>query len=57
MQRNYFEDCVVGETFEFGDCMASKDDIIAFARQFDPQPFHVDEAEAEESQPLINSAC
>ena len=57
MQRNCFEDCVVGETFEFGDCMASKDDIIAFARQFDPQPFHVDEDEAEESQPLINNAC
>lgn len=45
----YFEDCVVGETFEFGDYTVSKDEIIAFAEQFDPQPFHVDEDAADES--------
>jgi acyl dehydratase len=38
----YFEDFVVGETIDHGTRAVSADDIVAFARDFDPQPFHVD---------------
>jgi acyl dehydratase len=45
----YFEDVTVGDTFEVGDYEMTKDGIIAFAEQFDPQPFHVDEEAAKDS--------
>lgn len=38
----YFEDFEVGHTIEVGLRTISEDDIIDFARQYDPQPFHVD---------------
>lgn len=45
----YFEDCEIGETFEFGDYAVTKGEIIEFAEQYDPQPFHVDVRAARES--------
>ncbi len=45
----YFEDLKVGETIALGRYTFTADEIKAFARRFDPQPFHVDEAAAEES--------
>ena len=38
----YWEDFPVGETVEMGSHTFTEAEIIAFARQFDPQPFHVD---------------
>lgn len=38
----YFEDFPVGEIFEFGDRLVTAEAIVEFARQFDPQPFHLD---------------
>ncbi len=38
----YFEDFTVGETIDHGTRAVSADDIVAFAREYDPQPFHVD---------------
>jgi acyl dehydratase len=38
----YFEDYVPGATVDCGTFTLSEADIIAFARQYDPQPFHVD---------------
>ena len=38
----YFEDFVVGAVFEFGSITVSESEIIAFARQFDPQVMHTD---------------
>lgn len=38
----YFEDFEPGETVEYGGVDVSADEIIAFAREFDPQPFHTD---------------
>jgi len=49
MKKIYFEDFKVGQVIELGSCTVSKDEIIAFARKFDPQPFHIDEAAAERS--------
>jgi acyl dehydratase len=42
----YFEDFKVGESLDLGRRSVSAAEIIAFARQFDPQPFHVDEEAA-----------
>ena len=38
----YFEDFEPGRTIPVGSRNVDQDEIIAFARQFDPQPFHVD---------------
>jgi acyl dehydratase len=38
----YFEDFTVGAVFEFGSIMVTEAEIIAFARQFDPQSMHTD---------------
>ena len=38
-----FEDFVPGEITTFGAYEVTRDDVIDFARQFDPQPFHLDE--------------
>lgn len=45
----YWEDFKVGETREIGSHRFSEQEIIDFARQFDPQPFHVDPVAARES--------
>ena len=39
----YFEDINVGEVRDLGAHTFGRDEIIDFARQFDPQPFHIDE--------------
>ena len=38
----YFEDFRVGETDELGSYTMTEGEIVAFARKYDPQPFHVD---------------
>ena len=45
----YFEDFIVGESVEIGSRTVSEEEIIAFATQFDPQPFHVDREAAAKS--------
>lgn len=45
----FFEDVAVGERFELGRHTFTADGIKAFARRFDPQPFHLDEAAAARS--------
>lgn len=45
----YFEDLRVGEVHEMGSMVVTRDEIIAFATQFDPQPFHIDEEAAKRS--------
>jgi acyl dehydratase len=45
----YFEDIRVGDRTELGRHTFSADEIKAFARCFDPQPFHLDEAAAARS--------
>lgn len=41
---NYFEDVAIGETIELGQHLFTREEIIAFASKFDPQPFHLDDA-------------
>jgi acyl dehydratase len=45
----YFEDVVVGQTERFGRYEVTAKEIVEYARQFDPQPFHVDEEAAKQS--------
>ena len=37
----FFEDFPVGEVVEYGGLDVTAKAIVAFAREFDPQPFHV----------------
>lgn len=48
-QITYWEDVVVGATVAFGSKAVSREEIIAFARAFDPQPFHLDDEAAKET--------
>jgi len=45
----YWEDIKEGEVVELGSSTMDKESMIAFAREFDPQPFHTDEKAAEGS--------
>ena len=45
----YFEDFRVGEVVRLGTKRLSAEEIVAFAREYDPQPFHVDEEAAARS--------
>src|SRR5437868_4014678 len=42
MKERYFEDLKVGDRFKSQTYNVSEEQIVAFAREFDPQPFHVD---------------
>lgn len=42
----YFEDFVPGAVTTFGHRTVTGDELVAFARLYDPQPFHLDEAAA-----------
>ena len=45
----YFEDFEPGQDIDLGTRTVTEDEIVAFAREFDPQPFHVDRDAAAES--------
>ena len=50
MSEQYFEDFAVGQVFKPSvRVRVAKDEIIAFAKKFDPQPFHLDEDAARKS--------
>ena len=38
-----FEDLTPGRVFDLGSTVVDRDEMLAFARRFDPQPFHVDD--------------
>lgn len=44
--RLYLDDLRVGQRFVSGSLELTADDIIGFARLYDPQPFHTDEEAA-----------
>ena len=45
----YFEDFEPGQDIDLGSRTVTEDEIVEFARQYDPQPFHVDRDAAAES--------
>ena len=42
----YFEDMEVGATRVFGHYDVTRDEVLEFARKYDPQPFHLSDEEA-----------
>jgi acyl dehydratase len=42
----YFEDLVVGAETDFGTYEVTREEVIDFARKYDPQPFHLDDEAA-----------
>ena len=49
MRALYLEDLEVAQVFESGPCGITAEDIVRFATEFDPQPFHLDPTAAEHS--------
>jgi len=44
----YFEDIQLNQEHKSKDYVVGKEEIIAFAKAWDPQPFHIDEEEAKQ---------
>jgi acyl dehydratase len=49
MPKLYFEDFAAGQIREFGPRAVTREEIVAFAAEFDPQPMHMDEEAARAS--------
>jgi acyl dehydratase len=49
IKERYFEDYQAGEVLEGGDHLVTREEIVAFASRYDPQPFHLDDAAARDS--------
>jgi acyl dehydratase len=49
MSERYFEDIKVGDRFKSSSYKVTEDGIISFAREFDPQSFHLDSAKAKQT--------
>jgi len=47
--RRHFEDLALGEVVQLGRITVTREMIVSFAREFDPFPFHLDEAAAKKS--------
>ena len=45
----YWDDYEIGQKFDLGSTSFTDDEIVDFARQYDPQSFHVDAAAAGQS--------
>ena len=54
-QQLFHEDIEIGRPYDCGRKIVTKDEIVAFARQFDPQPMHLDEAAAKRT--LVGGLC
>jgi acyl dehydratase len=49
VENRYFEDYVAGSVHEFGSITVDQEEVVAFARRFDPQVFHLDPESAKET--------
>jgi acyl dehydratase len=49
MTKQYLEDFAAGQVFRSNRLQVDKGQILAFASQFDPQPYHLDEEAARNS--------
>lgn len=49
MAKRYFEDFTTGMVLEHGPRRVTREEIVAFAAEFDPQPMHLDEESARNS--------
>jgi acyl dehydratase len=51
-----FEDFTAGRVFDLGTITIDRAEMLAFARRFDPQPFHLDPVAAE-ANPVLGGLC
>ena len=42
----FYEDIEIGAVISLGSCAFTRESVLAFARKYDPQPFHIDDAAA-----------
>ena len=49
MPMIHFDDFAPGQVYPLGRRTLTREDIVAFARDWDPQPFHLDEHAAADS--------
>jgi len=49
LSRLYWEDFTVGRVFEHGPRLLPREEMVAFAAEFDPQPMHLDDEAARHS--------
>lgn len=47
--EHWWEDFAVGSLWRYGPYAVTRDEVLDFARRYDPQPFHLDDAAAEAS--------
>jgi len=45
----YFEDHLPGSVYQLGSVLATEEEMVAFAKQYDPQVFHIDPEAAKET--------
>ena len=55
MPKLFFEDFQEGQEFRYGDYRVDRDEVIGFAKEFDPQPQHLDEASA--AKTMLGQLC
>jgi acyl dehydratase len=48
-EDRYFEDYVAGSVHDVGQVTVEQKEMVAFAKRFDPQPFHTDPVKAKKS--------
>ena len=48
-QEWFFESYIQGSVFEFGPLEVDENEVLEFARRYDPQPFHIDHEAAKKS--------
>ena len=53
--KYYWEDMQAGHVRQLGSITPTREEIIAFATQFDPQPFHLDDEAAKAS--VLGALC
>ena len=53
--KRYWEDFTPGQVIEYGPRRISREEILTFASEFDPQPFHLDDAAARNS--MLGGLC
>jgi len=49
VKERYFEDLKAGDRFKSDAYKVSEEQIVSFAREFDPQPFHLDQTVARQT--------
>ena len=55
MTKQYLDDFAAGQVYRCNRLRVDKEQILAFAAQFDPQPYHLDEEAARKS--VFKKAC